>query len=231
MAEKSAASNDSLIPPKPIPGEARALTSRVASLLDGQPKDEGAVRQALSGFDSAFDFIAAALYSLASMLVGEGEDSIHLVETAIANVEISACEDAEQARASSRRILVAHALELLERRQPGCLAAPAQPATSTGCIEDDDLAAAGISRQQLEAMMAGPDRDKVRTWLNSLPVESRVIFTLRAVAGFTSPETAQLLVAHAGPAASAWTDDSVRDTFRQGLCSIASQLIQATTAH
>ncbi len=49
--------------------------------------------------------IAAGLYSLASMLVGEGEDSVRLVETAVATAEISACHDAKQARTNSRRAL------------------------------------------------------------------------------------------------------------------------------
>ena len=230
MADNPAASNDSLIPPKPISAEARAFASQVGGLLDGQPKDESTVRQFLAGHDSALEFIAAGLYSLASMLVGEGEDSIRLVEAAVASVEISACSDAAQARASSRRSLAASALELLEHRQPGCLAAPAQLSPVSGCIDEDDLDAAGVSRHQLEAMMAGPDHDRVRAWLHSLSVDARVIFALRAVAGFTSPEVAQLLTAHAGPHAAAWSPGSVRDVFRQGLCSLASQLIQASTA-
>ena len=97
MADNPAAPNDSLIPPKLIPAEARAFASQVSGLLDGQPKDESTVRQFLAGHDSALEFIAAGLYSLASMLVGEGEDSIRLVESAITAVEISACNDAEQA--------------------------------------------------------------------------------------------------------------------------------------
>jgi hypothetical protein len=230
MADRPAASKDSLIPPVPIPAEARAFASQVSGLLDGRPKDDSTVRQALAGHDSALDFIAAGLYSLASMLVGEGEDSMHLIETAVAQVEIAACSDAGQARVSSRRALAAAALELLERRSPGCLAAPAASVPSTGCIDDDDLDAAGVSSHQLERMMAGPDRERVRNWLNSLSIEARVIFALRAVAGFTSPEVAQLLAAHAGPRAATWSADSVRDVFRQGLCSLASQLIQATTA-
>lgn len=230
MAEDPAVSHDSLIPPVSIPAEARALASQVSELLNGQPKDDSTVRQALAGHDAALEFIAAGLYSLASMLVGEGEDSIHLVETAVANVEISACDDAERARVSSRRALAAAALELLESRQPGCLAAPADASPSAGCIDDDDLDAAGVSRHQLENMMAGPDRNRVRAWLDSLPTDARVIFALRAVAGFTSPEVAHLLAAHAGPRAAAWTSDSVRDAFRQGLCSLASQLIQHATA-
>jgi len=77
-------------------------------------------------------------------------------------------------------------------------------------------------------MLAGPNRDSVRKWLASLPSELRVIFVLRAVAGFRADETAGLLASHGGPSAAGWTADAVRETFRKGLCSLASQLIQAT---
>ena len=83
------------------------------------------------------------------------------------------------------------------------------------------------SRQDLERMIAGPDRGRVRTWLASLPPAIRTIFVLRAVAGFTAPETASLLVAHAGSAAAGWTLEDVRELFRQGLCSLASQVLHA----
>ena len=79
-------------------------------------------------------------------------------------------------------------------------------------------------------MLAGPGRDSVRNWLESLPIETRVIFVLRAVAGFTAPETAAMLVAYGGPDASGWNADAVRELFRRGLCSLASQLIQANAA-
>jgi len=199
-------------------------------LLDGRPKDDATVARALEGQDEILDLIAAGLYSLASMLVGEGEDGVRLVETAVATAEISACHDAVQARTSSRRALCTAAIEDLERRAPGCLAAPAGVEHAKTCIEDDDLDAAGVSGEELAKMMAGPDRDRVRNWLASLPLDLRVVFVLRAVAGFTSTETAATLAAHGGPSAAGWNADAVREVFRQGLCSLASQLIQATTA-
>ena len=61
---------------------------RRCRLLDGQPKDEATVSRALEGMDDMLDTIAAGLYSMASMLVGEGEDSIGLVETAVARTDI-----------------------------------------------------------------------------------------------------------------------------------------------
>ena len=211
----------------PVPAEANAFVDRLHGLLDGKPKDEATVSSALADFEGLFDKIAAGLYSLASMLVGEGEDSIRLVETTVANAEVSACDDAEEARHSSRRVLATAALELIASRDPGSLAAPEGLEHAQTCIEDDDLDAAGVSREVLDRMMAGPDRGRVRAWLESLPASLRTIFVLRAVAGFPAGETAFLLAEHGGPKAAGWTADAVRELFRQGLCSLASQLIQA----
>jgi hypothetical protein len=226
MRQDISTPNESLIPPVPITAEAHAFSDRIHGLLDGQPKDEATVEKALEGLDSMFEMIAAGLYNLASMLVGEGEESIRLVETAVTNTEISACHDAAESRLSSRRALADAALAILEQRDPGSLAAPEGLEPAGGCIEDDDLDAAGVSGAELEQMMSGPDRDRVRKWLESLPTATRTIFVLRAVAGLSAAETAGLLAAHGGEAAAGWTADAVRGVFRQGLCSLASQLIQ-----
>ena len=228
MQKETAPSSDVFIPAQPIPECAREFSHRVHSLLDGSPKDDATVRKALDGMEEMFDLIASGLYSIASMLVGEGEDSIRLVETAVANAEISACHDPAEARKSSRRALCSAALEFLAKRDPASLAAPGQVVAAGGCIEDDDLDAAHNSGAELLSMLAGPDRDRARNWLASLPTLTRTIFVLRAVAGFTSAETAELLATHGGPQAAAWTPDAVREFSRQGLCSLASLLLQAT---
>jgi hypothetical protein len=228
MRQDLSTPNQSLIPPVPIPAEAHAFTSRIHGLLDGQPKDDATVEKALEGMDSMFELIAAGLYNLASMLVGEGEDSVRLVEAAVTNSEVSGCHDPERSRKSTKRALADAALTILEQRDPGSLAAPEGMEPARGCIEDDDLDAAGVSGAELEQMMAGPDRERVRQWLESLPTAMRTIFVLRAVAGLSAAETAGLLAEHGGPAAATWTADAVRGVFRQGLCSLASQLIQAT---
>ena len=220
--------NDSLISPQPMNDRANAFREQVRGLLDGQPKDDATCEKAFEGMEEMFDLIAAGLYSLASMLVGEGEDSIRLVETAVATAEVSACQDLAQARKSSRRTLAVAALGVLEQRNPGCLAAPGWLKSSAICIEDDDLAAAGVSSEELENMIAGPDRDRVRKWLASLPVVLRTVFVLRAVAGFTTPETAEMLTAHTERKAAEWTPGAVSEIFRQGLCSLASQLLHST---
>lgn len=180
------------------------------------------------GLEEIVEQIAAGLYSLASMLVGEGHESERLVEKAIADAEISVCQNPQEAVESSRRALSAAALDLLARRSPGSLAAPEGLAPASTCIDDDDLAAAGISSEELGNMIAGPERDRVRNWLASLPATLRTVFVLRAVAGFTAAETAGLLKTHGGPQAAAWTPEATREVFRQGLCSLASQLLHAS---
>jgi DNA-directed RNA polymerase specialized sigma24 family protein len=221
---------DSLISQEPIPAGAEEFSKRVHGLLDGQPKDEATVSQALEGMDAMLDVIAARLYSMASMLVGEGEDSIRLVETAVERTDLSACGDPIETRRSSRSVLCTAAIDLIAARKPGSLAAPEGLQHASTCIDDDDLESAGISRAELESMLAGPNRASIKNWIESLPTETRVIFVLRAVAGFTADETASMLATHGGNGAEGWNADGVREIFRQGLCSLASQLIHATTA-
>jgi len=228
MPEETPIPNSSAIPQQSQPECADAFVERAHGLLDGQPKDEATVAKAFEGLDGMFDLIAAGLYSMASMLVGEGEDSIQVVETAVTNTEVSECFDAEEARRSSRRALVVAAIEMISKRDPGGLAAPEGLEHAVTCIEDDDLDAAAEAREALERMIAGPDRDRVRNWLESLPPAMRTIYVVRAVAGFTAQETAGLLAAHGGPQAAGWSPDAVRELFRQALCSLASQLIHAT---
>jgi DNA-directed RNA polymerase specialized sigma24 family protein len=187
--------------------------------------------EAEDDLQAIFELVAAGLYSLASMLVGEGEESARLVEEAVANAEVSVCQDPEVARQSSRRELCAAAINVLAQRDPASLAAPEGLTPASVCIEEDDLAAAGISSQELQGMIVGPERDRVREWLESLPTWMRVVFVLRAVAGLNATETAAMLQTHGGPDAAAWTLDAAREVFRQGLCSLASQLLQASAVH
>jgi len=115
----------SLTPPQPISG-AQAFSTRVHGLLDGQPKDEATVTRALEGLDDVFDRIAAKLYRMASMLVGEGEASVRLVETAVANTEFplrgwhnGAQEQPAGARAAALDLLAQRSPAAWPRRGPG----------------------------------------------------------------------------------------------------------------
>jgi DNA-directed RNA polymerase specialized sigma24 family protein len=233
MGKQSITANDipldRLIPAEPIMEGAGDLTQRLQGLLDGQPKDDATVSRVLDGMNDLLDEIAAGMYNMASMLVGEGEDGVRLVETTIANTDLACCPDPAVARQNARRVLCEAALDILSQRDAASLAAPEGLEHASTCIDDDDLDAAGVSGKELEQMMAGPERNRVRTWLSSLPTAMRVIFVMRGVAGFTAADTAHMLVAHGGPQAAGWTPDAVREFTRQSLCSLASQLIQATT--
>ena len=103
--------------------------------------------------DELIGQIAAGLYSVASMLLGEGEESVRLVETAVAAAEVSVCCDPAKARQSSLLALGAAALSLLAERDPDSLAAPEGLEPATTCIEDDDLALAGVSSDALKKMI------------------------------------------------------------------------------
>ena len=225
---KEIPTSSSLIPPQTLPQSATDFVETVHGSLDGRSKNEANAGKTLEGMDSMLDILAAEFYSLASMLVGEGEDSIGLVETAVATAEVDACANAEQARRSGRLALVTAAIELLAKRDAEGLAAPEDLEHAVTCIEDNDLDAAAEAREAMERMIAGPDRDRVRAWLEGLPTALRTIYVLRAVAGFSATETATLLAGHGGPLAAGWTAEAVREFFRQGLCSLASQLIHAT---
>jgi DNA-directed RNA polymerase specialized sigma24 family protein len=98
------------------------------------------------------------------------------------------------------------------------------------CIEGDELDAAGVTSAELEEMITGPDNQRLRNWLEGLSLPLRVVFVLRAVAGLTSAEVAGQLAENGGTQAENWTPDAVRSTFRQALCSLASQLLHATAS-
>jgi DNA-directed RNA polymerase specialized sigma24 family protein len=220
-----------LFPSQPIPEGGDAFAHQAHGLLDGRPKDDATVNHALVGMDKVFEKIASDLYNLASMLVGEGEQSVRLVETAVATADVSECDEPLAARRSGRRALAKAALEMIAQSEPRSLIAPPASSGPASCIEDDDLESAGVSPDELERMMAGPDRDRVREWLSELPTGVRTIFALRAVAGFSTMETVELLSHYGGPWAGDWNPQSVGEVFRRGLCALASQLLHASTAH
>jgi hypothetical protein len=219
----------SFVPEEPLHPQGAAFFEQITGMLDGQPKDPAAVEAALSGWDGLLEKIAGELYHISSMLLGEGEDSVRLIEQVVATVDLPACRDHVEARHNSRMALAAQAIVLLAGRDAAALATPSpEDSGPVSCIEDDDLEAAGVTPDELEQMISGPEGHRLRDWLEGLSVPLRVVFVLRAVAGLSSPEVAGLLAEHGGQAAQDWTPDAVRGTFRQALCSLASQLIHAT---
>ena len=197
-------------------------------MAQAEPPPEGSFVARLAVGPSAsldeIDRIAAGLYTLASMLVGEGEECVRLVEEAVACADLSSSSDAAHATKRSQTALLKAAISLLAERNPTSVASPVGLEHASTCIGDDDLDAVG--REELSRMFA--DRGRLRAWLAGLPDPLRAIFILRAVGGLASAEAASLLASCGGPAAAGWTAESVREVFRQALCSLASQLIHAT---
>ena len=65
MTKEIQPSTESLIPAQPIPAGVQAFSERVHGLMDGRPKDDATVSEALEGMDDILELIAAGLYTLA----------------------------------------------------------------------------------------------------------------------------------------------------------------------
>jgi hypothetical protein len=230
MPSKSSSLENSSHPEEPLhPGDA-TFFGRISEVLDGQPKDPAAVEAARSGGEGLLEVIAANLYRIASMLLGEAEESVGLTEQVVITLDLTACHDQAEANHQSRLALAAEAIRVLGQRGAAVLAAPVEESGPVSCIEDDDLDSGGVTPAELEQMLTGPDDHRLRNWLEGLSVTLRVIFVLRAVAGLSSAEVAGLLAERGGSKSQDWTPDAVRSAFRQALCSLASQLIHASAA-
>ncbi len=232
MPSDSTPLDSPFLPEQPMHPEGAEFFAKVAAMLDGHPKDATLVEAAFTGWESLLEKIGADLYRIASMLIGEGEETIALLEKTVSTVDLPACANHIEASHNARLAMAADAIELLQQRSPSSLAAPAEGLEDSApmtCIEDDDLSAAGLTPIEFEELLVGPDRHRLRDWLESLSTTLRVVFVLRAVAALSSAETAGLLAEHGGPNAESWTPDAVRSTFRQALCSLASQLIHASS--
>ena len=179
--------------------------------------------------ESQLERIASDLYRVGSMLLGQSEQTLTLIENVILDLDFSSAVSSGEARHQARLSLAAQALESIQHATPAALAAPSTGDSGpVSCIEDDDLEATGITPAELEQMILGSGSDPLRDWLESLSVAFRAIFVLRAIAGLSSIEVAVLLAEHGGKPAEEWTPDAVRATYRQALCSLATQLIHAT---
>jgi hypothetical protein len=212
----------------PLHPRGAASIHKATEMPDRQSRKSGVMQAASSGGDVLLEKIAGELYGIASMLLGEGEEAVGLIERVVTNADIPTCCDQAEARRKARLLLAADAIAVLGRRDSASLAAPGDDSGPASCIEDDDLSAAGVTPDELEQMIAGPESHRLRDWLEGLSVSLRVIFVLRAIAALTSVEAGGLLAKYGGPKAADWTPEAVRGSFRQALCSLASQLIHAT---
>lgn len=171
-----------------------------------------------------FESAARELYQTAALFVGDEAEATNLVEETVASVEIDPCADAEAARSIAIGDLVERALGRLAVLHPARMH-PTAAADLGGCVETDDLSAAGITQEQLDRLLSGSDRTRMRNWLEGLGPVERSVFVLRAVLGRTGAQAADLLRRTTGDS---WTDAYVGGAYRAALCSLASSLVHST---
>ncbi|MBV8114224.1 MAG: hypothetical protein JO300_05750 [Silvibacterium sp.] len=170
---------------------------------------------------------AAELYQLAALMLGDEGEAASLVESTVADVDVDPCEAEEAAVDTARHHLVEAAVARMSLADPEAFVVPAQAGSPATCIEDDDLAAAGFSAEQIAGLLNGPENGKqLRDWLDQLPAAQRAIFVQRAVLGWNNDATAASLTNGSG-ATRMWSSAQVADTFRQALCSLANSLVHA----
>ena len=170
---------------------------------------------------------AVELYQLAALMLGDEGEAANLVESTVADVDVDPCASEETAVNTARHHLVEAAVARMSEADPGAFAAPATASGPATCIEDDDLAAAGISAEQItELLRGGRNGNQLRDWLDQLSAAQRAIFVQRAVLGWNNDVTAASL-ANGAAARPAWSPAQVAETFRQALCSLANLLVHA----
>lgn len=166
---------------------------------------------------------AAKLFQTAAFMVGDGDDAARLVEETLAGAEVDPCADGSQATAVLQNQLVQAAIRELAKRRPGAFTAAETGGGNALCIDDDDLAAAGVSPAQLTQLL-DEGRGQLRDWVEQLTLAQRAVFVERALLGQGNAATAQVLRSAGGETAAGWTADKVSDIFRQALCSLANSL-------
>lgn len=165
---------------------------------------------------------ALELFQLASLLVGDQEQALSLVEESISASDLDPCAGEPGGEDRVRRKVSEGALAWMRKRAPESFAVEESPLPPGGCVETDDLEAAGISSEKLAAMLSGGERQKLRNWLDELPMSQRAVFVLRAVVGRSNQAAAEEIRAASG--SPGWTADYVSVLFRSALCSLANQL-------
>jgi hypothetical protein len=148
---------------------------------------------------------------------------MQLVEQTVASVEMDPCADGDAARAAASRDLVQRALARVAALRPAQMH-PSAAADLGGCVETDELSAAGITRVQLEGLLSGTGRTRMRQWLEGLGPAERSVFVLRAVLGRSGAESERLLQQATGDS---WTEAHVGGAYRAALCSLASALVHS----
>jgi DNA-directed RNA polymerase specialized sigma24 family protein len=170
---------------------------------------------------------AAELYQLAALMLGDESQAVDLVEIAVEQTNIDPCAEADASVNAARINLIETAVARLSHADPDAFDAPQLDTHGAGgCIDEDDLSAAGISASQLANVMNGSERNSLRDWLNRLPAVQRTIFIERAILGWDNNVAAASLTR---AASRSWQPRQVSEQFRQALCSLATSLVHSRT--
>jgi DNA-directed RNA polymerase specialized sigma24 family protein len=173
---------------------------------------------------SAFESTARELYQTAALFLGDADEATDVVEQTLSGAEVDPCADRSSARTVVIRELVQHTLARAAAKWPTQMH-PSAAAELGGCVDTDELSSAGLTRDQLETMITGAGRGRMRQWLEGLGPVERVVFVLRAVLGRSGSESTELLQkATADP----WTEAHVGGAYRAALCSLASAAVHAS---
>jgi DNA-directed RNA polymerase specialized sigma24 family protein len=172
---------------------------------------------------AAIESAVRELYQTAALFVGDEGEATQLVEETVASIEIDPCANGESARAAANRDLIQRSLARVANLRSAEMH-PSAAADLGGCVPTDDLSAAGITREQLEGLLTGKGRVRMRQWLEGLGPVERSVFVLRAVLGHSGTESAHLLEQATGDT---WTEANVGGAYRTALCSLASSLLHS----
>ena len=172
----------------------------------------------------AAEYTALQLFHIAALMLGDEQEAVSLVEASVARVEADPCAETIAAYAEARSLLVDTAVQRMAGLYPESFAVPTADAAEAGCLESDELGAAGLSGEQFGALLSGNGRAFMRDWLQRLAPSLRAIFVLRAVAGQDGEQTAESLRRSGAKGAQAWRRDQVGLAYRQALCSLANSL-------
>jgi DNA-directed RNA polymerase specialized sigma24 family protein len=136
---------------------------------------------------------AVQLFHIAALMLGDEQEAVSLVEESVAKVEADPCAEADAAYAQARSVLLDTAVQRMAGLYPEGFAVPAAEAGEGGCLETDEVGAAGLTGEQFGALISGGGRAFMRDWLQRLTPALRAIFVLRAVAGQDGEQTAASL--------------------------------------
>lgn len=173
----------------------------------------------------------AELFQTAALLLGNEQQAVSVVEEVVSAAESDPCEDPEKAYREARDSVVTASLARMTGGDPKALDASFAASADVGtCVDSDDLLAAGVTEPELNTLIAGPGRARLRQWLECLPPALRAVFVLRAVLRNGNEIAAQRLRESGAAGAGEWDAARVSLVFRQALCSLTTSLVEAAGA-